>query len=77
LQNTIVKQQIPDNKYQINPNDLNSKSQTFGHWILEFVIYLRFGAWDLAFLRWTLRAITSHLLKKFQGHSIDRKITLV
>jgi hypothetical protein len=21
----------------------------FGHWILEFVIYLRFGAWDLLF----------------------------
>ena len=22
----------------------------FGHWILEFVIYLRFGAWSLGFL---------------------------
>jgi hypothetical protein len=21
----------------------------FGHWILEFVIYLRFGAWSLGF----------------------------
>jgi hypothetical protein len=49
-----IKSQITNHKFQINPNDQNSKSQTvslslsaettkslcFGHWILEFEIYL-------------------------------------
>ena len=25
-------------------------SECFGHWILKFEIYLRFGAWDLGFI---------------------------
>jgi hypothetical protein len=29
----------------------------FGHWILEFVIYLRFGAWDLLFEKLVLRVL--------------------
>jgi hypothetical protein len=36
---------IPNLKSQINPNDQNSKFQTcLGHWLLEFEIYLEFGA---------------------------------
>jgi hypothetical protein len=59
----LFKSQITNPKYQTNPNDQNSKSQTvglslsveisngrcFGHWIFEFEIYLKFGACDLEF----------------------------
>jgi hypothetical protein len=37
-----------NSKSQKNPNEQNSKFQTcLGHWILEFEIYLEFGAWYL------------------------------
>jgi len=45
VQMEFIKFQITNHKYQTNHNDQNSKFQTcFGHYVLEFEIYLEFGA---------------------------------
>jgi hypothetical protein len=52
--------QIPSTKYQINPNDQNSKHgqshqtignspESLGHWAFEFGYCLEFVYWDLGF----------------------------
>jgi hypothetical protein len=43
------KYQVPSAKFQINPNDPNSKQNLFGNLKLEFGAYLGFGICDLGF----------------------------
>jgi hypothetical protein len=57
----ITMTEIPNSKplHHLKVKELQT---CFGHWIFEFVIYLRFGAWSLGFQKpsYSKRARTSN-----------------
>ena len=46
---SYFKSQITNYKFQTNINDLNSKFKSFGHFFLEFEVFLYFDACNLGF----------------------------
>jgi hypothetical protein len=53
-QNTMTEIRNPKLLHHLKRREFQT---CFGHWILEFVIYLRFGAWDLLFEKLVLRVL--------------------